>query len=47
MTVIELINKLNDMPHNANIWVMDDQQPVEPEPEMVWNDGLGKWDLIL
>lgn len=47
MTVIELINKLSDMPHNANVWIMDDGYPVEPDPEMVWNDRLSKWDVIL
>lgn len=52
MKVIELIHILNDMPHNAQVHIIEHesdgkQNPVTPHPEMVWNDNLGKWDVLL
>ena len=49
MTVIELINQLKDMPHNAQIYVEvnSDTFKLESNPEMVWNDHAENYLVVL
>lgn len=48
MTVIELINLLQDMPHNANIRVeVSDCMSRDPRPEQVWNDYAENYFVVV
>ena len=49
MTVIELINQLKDMPHNAQIYIELDGDRVArtPRPEMEWNDHAENYLVVL
>lgn len=51
MKVIELINLLRDMPHNANVMFSAPLNTAEaetiPRPEMVWDDDNSKWVVAL
>ena len=49
MTVIELINMLNDMPHNSQVYIdlNGDKGTRTPRPEMEWNDFAGNYLVVL
>lgn len=51
MTVIELINTLKDMPHNARVYVELDTDTGKgtrsPHPEMEWNDHAENYLVVL
>lgn len=49
MKVIELIRILNDMPHNAEIKVMEnnDKDFRNPQPESVWNDIAENYVIVI
>ena len=49
MTVIELINTLKDMPHNALVMIdpTDDHVTRTPRPEMEWNDHAENYLVVL
>ena len=50
MTVIELINTLKDMPHNAQIKVASGEvlgTYRAPQPEMEYNDLAGNYLVVL
>lgn len=45
MTVIELIRILDDMPHNAKVYIEEGNRT--PCPEMEFDDVTGKYDVII
>lgn len=49
MTVIELINQLQDMPHNALVMIdpIYDHVTRTPRPEMEWNDHTENYLVVL
>ena len=49
MTVIELINTLKVMPHNAQVYIdpTDEIFTRTPRPEMEWNDNAGNYLVVL
>lgn len=49
MTVIELINQLKDMPHNAQIYIElnNDAGTRTPRPEMEYNDLAENYAVVL
>lgn len=48
MTVIELINTLKDMPHNARIYIdLEAHGTRTPRPEMEWNDIAENYLVVL
>lgn len=48
MTVIELINKLNDMPHSGQVYIdLEAHGTRRPQPEMEYNDLAENYVVVL
>ena len=47
MTVVELIEKLKELPQNMEVIVWSNGLPSDPNPEQVWDDEQENFVVIL